>query len=106
VAPQLSVFVKSSDAADLVTNRNEFRKNQDYSVIFFILFWGLQIVDATVDAHLMNFDVSSELSMHLQPSGNTPDNPVTFNTGMAGGISGIGLVFDIHKPRFKPIPLP
>lgn len=78
------------------TYRNEYRKDQDYSVIFFILFWSLQIVDATVDAHLMSFDVSSELSLHLaQPSGNMA------GPGATG--TGIGLAFDFHKPRFKQV---
>ena len=50
----------------LRTYRNEYRKDEDYSVLFFLLFWGLNVVDATVDAHLMYFDVSDQLSMHLQ----------------------------------------
>ena len=49
------------------TFRNEVRQNVDYSVLFFILFWGLNVVDATVDAHLKTFDVSSNLSLELKP---------------------------------------
>ena len=30
--------------------RNEVRQNLDYSVLFFIVFWGLNVVDAAVDA--------------------------------------------------------
>ena len=33
--------------------RNEVRQNADYSVLFFILFWGLNVADAAVDAHLI-----------------------------------------------------
>ncbi|CAN5178890.1 hypothetical protein BH09BAC2_BH09BAC2_12180 [soil metagenome] len=47
--------------------RNEFRQNIDYSVLFFILFWGLNVVDATVDAHLKSFDVSDDLSLKIKP---------------------------------------
>jgi hypothetical protein len=50
--------------------RNDFRKNRDYSTIFFLLVWGLNIVDATVSAHLKDFDVSNDLSMHIQPDYN------------------------------------
>ena len=102
VDPKLQSFIKFQDAASLRAYRNEFRKDQDYSVIFFLLFWGLQIVDATVDAHLMNFDISPDLSMHLQQgSGN-------MNSLLAPGSSpaGLSLVFELHKPRFKPIALP
>jgi hypothetical protein len=47
--------------------RNEFRRNVDYSVLVFILLWGLNVVDATVDAHLKAFDVSPDLSIRLKP---------------------------------------
>ena len=83
----------SAAQQSLRTDRNTYRKYQDYSVVFFILFWGLQIVDATVDAHLMNFDVSNELSLHLQQPSIAP--------GAAGGMMGIGLALDLHKPRYR-----
>jgi hypothetical protein len=47
--------------------RNSFRQNVDYSVLFFLLFWGLNVVDATVDAHLKAFDVSDDLSLQIKP---------------------------------------
>ena len=105
VDPKLRVFVKNADNNDLISYRNSFRQDQDYSVLFFLLFWGLQVVDATVDAHLMDFDVSSELSMKLQPGPGAANQ--TGYTGYAmGNTTGISLVFDIHKAKYKPIPLP
>jgi len=103
VDPKLRVFVSNHDDAGIRTYRNEFRKDQDYSVIFFLLFWGLQIVDATVDAHLMNFDISPELSMHFRDASGSYGSSL-----LAGSASpaGIGLVFDLHKARYKPIHLP
>lgn len=103
VDPKLRVFVNNKDDANLRVYRNEFRKDQDYSVIFFLLFWGLQIVDATVDAHLMNFDISPDLSMHLREGSGSRGNLLI--PGSASP-AGIGLVFDLHKPRYRPIPLP
>ncbi len=47
--------------------RNSFRQNVDYSVLVFILFWGLNVVDAAVDGHLKAFDVSDDLSLRLSP---------------------------------------
>jgi hypothetical protein len=46
--------------------RNQVRQNVDYSVLFFILFWGLNVADAAVDAHLKTFDVSDDLSLRLK----------------------------------------
>jgi Family of unknown function (DUF5683) len=47
--------------------RNQIRQNVDYSALFFIIFWGLNVVDATVDAHLRYFDVGNNLSLQLKP---------------------------------------
>lgn len=47
--------------------RNLFRRDIDYSALVFILLWGLNIVDASVDAHLKSFDVSPDLSLQFKP---------------------------------------
>jgi hypothetical protein len=47
--------------------RNSVRQNIDYSVIFFLVFWGLNVADAAVDAHLKTFDVSDDLSLRIKP---------------------------------------
>ena len=47
--------------------RNQYRRDIDYSAIAFVLLWGLNIVDATVDAHLKSFDVSPDLSLKIKP---------------------------------------
>lgn len=47
--------------------RNQFRRDIDYSVLIFLLLWGLNVIDATVDGHLKSFDVSPELSFHFKP---------------------------------------
>ncbi|HUS02400.1 MAG TPA: DUF5683 domain-containing protein [Chitinophagaceae bacterium] len=68
--------------------RNSFRQNVDYSVLFFIIFWGLNVVDATVDAHLKSFDVSDNISLRIKPGYN-----LNTNTG------GISLVFSFKDKR-------
>jgi hypothetical protein len=47
--------------------RNLFRRDIDYSALVFILLWGLNVVDASVDAHLKSFDVGPDLSLQLKP---------------------------------------
>lgn len=54
------------DMNALRSYRDEFRRNIDYSALFFILMWGLNVVDATVDAHLKPFDVSPDLSLRFK----------------------------------------
>jgi hypothetical protein len=44
------------------------RQYVDYSVLAFIILWGLNVVDATVDGHLKAFEVNDNLSLHINPS--------------------------------------
>lgn len=46
--------------------RDQYRRDLDYSVLFFVVLWGLNVVDAAVDAHLKSFDVSPDLSFKLK----------------------------------------
>ena len=59
--------------------RNAFRQNIDYSVLVFLVFWGLNVVDATVDAHLKAFDVSSDVTMKIRPGFNYATNSPGFS---------------------------
>lgn len=45
-----------------------FQRNRDLSLIFTGVLYALNIIDATVDAHLKNFDVSDDLSLKIRPS--------------------------------------
>ena len=65
----------------------------DYSVLFFLIFWGLNVVDATVDAHLKAFDVNDNLSLKIKPG----YNPYT-NTG------GLSFVFSFKDKQPKVLP--
>ncbi|MFY0254386.1 DUF5683 domain-containing protein [Chitinophaga sp. 30R24] len=56
------------DTESLKLNRDQFRQYVDYSVLFFVLAYGLNIVDATVFAHLRSFDMSDDLSMRVSPT--------------------------------------
>lgn len=65
--------------------RNEVRQNIDYSVLFFIAFWGLNVADAAVDAHLKTFDVSDDLSLRIKagysPMANTNGMSLVLHIG-------------------------
>ena len=65
--------------------RNQFRRDIDFSAIFFIVMWGLNVVDATVDAHLKGFDVSPRLGLRIKPG----------HSEMAG-TNGVSLVFNFR----------
>lgn len=56
--------------------RNQFRKNMDFSILGILVAWGLNIVDATVDGHLRNFDINSGLTMGIKPKVVSPQSPI------------------------------
>ncbi|HSB93792.1 MAG TPA: DUF5683 domain-containing protein [Flavitalea sp.] len=87
VDPELWVFFTTPNSLGALLNyRNEFRRNMDYSILIALVMWGLNIVDATVDAHLRDFDVSEDLSMKIKPT--------FINNTMTPGVS---VVFTIGK---------
>lgn len=47
--------------------RNNYRRNRDLCIILTGAMYILQIVDAHVDAHLKDYDVSDDLSMNIEP---------------------------------------
>jgi len=59
--------LKPLSTGSLKMYRDEFRQNMDFSVLAFILLWGLQVADAAVDAHLKGFNVTDDLSMKVKP---------------------------------------
>lgn len=55
------------DIANLISFRDFYRENRDLSWIGIGALYGLQVMDAAVDAHLQEFDVTENLSLRWQP---------------------------------------
>ena len=83
---QIKPKLKPLSEGSLEFYRNQFRRDIDYSVLIFVLLWGLNVVDAAVDAHLKSFDVSPDLSLLIKPGYST-----------LAQTNGISLVLKIGK---------
>ncbi|MBK7855630.1 MAG: hypothetical protein IPJ79_12665 [Bacteroidetes bacterium] len=70
-------FADSYTDEDLRLLKNFYRRNRDLSYVSIGLIYVLNIVDATVDAHLFQFNVDDNLSLQWSPA------PVS-NTGAMG----------------------
>jgi len=53
--------------ADLITLTDHYRRNREVSALLFTLTYILNIVDASVSAHLFDYNVSEDISLHFQP---------------------------------------
>jgi hypothetical protein len=53
--------------ADLLFLRNGYRRNRDLSIIGFTAFYVLNIIDAYVDAHFFDWDISDNLALNFEP---------------------------------------
>jgi hypothetical protein len=88
LAPKIRADLVRYSEESLRANRDAYRRDIDYSVLFLALLWGLNVVDAAVDAHLKAFDVSPDLSLWLKPG----------HSEMAG-TNGISLVLRVGKTK-------
>lgn len=57
-----------SFATSISKQQDYYRRNRDLLIIGIIGFYGLNIIDASVDAHLFDFDMSEDLTFNWQPT--------------------------------------
>lgn len=72
--------------------RDSYRRNRDLSIIMMCGLYILQLVDAHVDAHFKEFDVSDDLSMNIEPSLGYAYSPYTQNNSAVFGFN-VGFKF-------------
>ncbi len=64
----------------LESGKNYYRRYRDLFVIFTSGIYLMNIIDANVDAHLFDFDISDDISLRIAPS--------AIDGGMAGPVAG------------------
>lgn len=65
---EITTFEGYSDKATLLRIRDSYLRNRDLNVIVLAAIYMLNIVDATVDAHLFDYKISDDLSLNVQPT--------------------------------------
>lgn len=51
----------------LITLRDYYRRNMELSWIIMALWYGLNIIDASVDAHFFEYDIGDDLTLKVEP---------------------------------------
>ena len=64
---EASYVSNSQFQEDLKRRKDYFRRFRDLSIIITVGVYALSMVDAYVDAHLFDFDISPDLSLHWSP---------------------------------------
>jgi hypothetical protein len=52
---------------NLVVLKNFYKRNMNLAIIFTGVLYALNIIDAAVDAHLFEYDISDDLTLQVQP---------------------------------------
>ncbi len=77
---------RSAFTGILKSGMDRARYNRDLSVIVSVAYYGLTLIDAFVDAHLFDFDISPDLSLNLRPYILRDSGSVSRSTNFAYGI--------------------
>ena len=80
----------------LLSLRDEYDKNTQLSYIGLVFVYLLQSMEAHVDAHLKNFDVSDDLSLQLKPQ-------LEMIPAIGQPVLGVGLSVDLGQQRQAPV---
>ncbi len=81
--PKLTNYTEQN----LVSLKNYYQRNRELSILVAVVVYALNILDASVDAHLFSFDVSDDLSFTMQPY--TIQQPLFLNENNVAFNSGI-----------------
>ena len=65
--------------SELITLKDHYRRNREISYFSFVGIYILNIMDASVNAHLFNFDVSDDISLNIRPYSTLSNTGVTFS---------------------------
>ena len=60
--------LKYPNAADLLRGRDFYRRKVELNIIWSAVLYLLNVVDASVDAHFFDYDVSDNLALRVEPS--------------------------------------
>ncbi|MBT6699995.1 MAG: hypothetical protein HOB15_06255, partial [Flavobacteriales bacterium] len=53
--------------SELITLKDHYKRNREISYFSFVGVYILNIIDASVNAHLFHFDVSDDISLNIRP---------------------------------------
>jgi len=83
-----NILVKNYTTSQLLSQREYYQSNLELSYILTSVFYLLQIVDATVDAHLYDYNMDDNLSFRVEPQWVPTEQGLRF-------VPGIGVTYKL-----------
>ena len=65
--------------SELITLKDHYKRNREISYFSFVGVYILNIIDASVNAHLFHFDVSDDISLNIRPYSTLINTGVLFS---------------------------
>ncbi|HBH49905.1 MAG TPA: hypothetical protein DDX98_14765 [Bacteroidales bacterium] len=75
--------IRDLEQSTITQYKDYYRRHRDRAIIFMGLLYVANIIDAMVDAHMLDYDISQDLSLHWHPT-ITPPVPNTYAAGSYG----------------------
>lgn len=79
-------FLQNKSSDELYFFMDKYRRKKELTLIYSLVFYAANIIDAYVDAYLLDYDVSENLSLRCEPSimAINPTKPDTFDNKAYG----------------------
>ena len=61
-------FVGEYSSGDLLILKDFYRRNREVSILCFVGTYIINVLDASVDAHLFDYDISEDISLQITPT--------------------------------------
>ena len=88
----IDVYANKYDSLQLKTLRDAYRRDLELSFIIGAAIYALNIIDASVDAHLYKFDINDNLSLRVSPA---------FYAYRDHAVTGLSLSLSINNAKKK-----
>jgi len=66
--PNNDDFVGEYSSCDLLILKDFYRRNREISILCFLGTYIINILDASVDSHLFDYDISEDISLQIKPT--------------------------------------
>lgn len=91
VNEEIQSLANRYSSANLISLRDYYRRNMELSWIIMAVWYGVNIIDACVDAHFFEYDIGDDLSLKVEPMIRTNYGETAYGYGYGKYSTGVSL---------------